>query len=207
MLLRLFSFATSIFLALGFVQEITFYTEPNAGGDGFLFRSKQPDLSPHYSSQLRMVRSYCYTGWWIGFNETNYSNQNTLNQDSANGTVVCRNATFPLTMSLRYQGPLDTTTPSVSIYSGTISNYAGGIERTFTALAATNFGFVPKYMVLTGRSSWTGFFNDDFTGNSTCFSTSELVAQVYLTEITVRSLVKGCDAKYESEYYDVDKIL
>lgn len=95
-------------------------------------------------------------------------------------------------MSLRYAGFLDTETPSISIYSGIQNNPAGGIERTFTNLAHSNFGFLPTYMVITGRSSWTGFVNEDFTDNFTCFSTSELMKAVTI-ETEIRSIIQGCN--------------
>lgn len=107
-------------------------------------------------------------------------------------------------MSLRYTGPADVTTPSISIYSGNPDTSTGGVERTFTSLAATNFGFVPKWMVLTGGSSWTGFANEDFSGNSTCFTGSGLMHQVILNQIERRSVIKGCDAKYRSVYYEAE---
>lgn len=90
-----------------------------------------------------------YISWfnrWNGFNQTNYANEWTLSVASWDGTVICRNGTPLPTMSLRHQGPLETTIPSVSIYSGTRTTGVGGMERTFTALAATNFGFLPTYI-------------------------------------------------------------
>lgn len=79
-----------------------------------------------------------------------------------------------------------------------------GVERTFTTLAATNFGFVPKYLTITGRSSWTGFIYDDFSGNSTCFSTSEFIVGINVSSREIRSFVQGCN--YESEYFDADNV-
>lgn len=108
------------------------------------------------------------------------------------------NGPLDSTRSLRFLGLSDTTTPSVSIYSGVMGNLAGGMERTFTGMAAANFGFVPSYMVLTGRSSYTGFANDDFSGNSTCFSTPDLMETFSLHGIEIRSLVKGCNSKFNS---------
>ncbi len=102
-------------------------------------------------------------------------------------------------------GPLDASTVSASIYSGTTGIISGGVERTFTGSAATNFGFVPTLIVLTGRSNWTGFANEDFSGNSTCFTSTNIMENVYLDGIEVRSLVKGCDAMYGSVYYDANK--
>lgn len=126
---------------------------------------------------------------------------------SADGTLLCRNQTLFRTMkSLRYLGPLDTTIPSISIYSGTDSDLAGGIERTFTGLAANDFGFLPAWMLLTGRSSWTGFSSPDFSGNSTCFSTSELMGGAQVDGNPMRSLIKGCNSKYRSDYWNVDKL-
>lgn len=81
------------------------------------------------------------------------------------------------------------------------------MERTFTGLAANNFDFVPTALILTGRSSWTGFFNNDFSGNSTCYSTAELIGWVYMYGNVVRSIVQGCNPIHESDYFDVDKSL
>lgn len=69
-----------------------------------------------------------------------------------------------------------------------------GAEETYTGLAANNFGFIPAGLVLTGGSSWTGFFNDDFTGNSTCYSapTSDIIFSVNLVGTVIKSLVQGC---------------
>lgn len=125
--------------------------------------------------------------------DSNYNDSTTFGHLSADGTVLCRNGYLPRTMSLRFLGPLETTTPSISIYSGADYNSAGGTERTFTGLAANNFGFIPTAISLTGRSSWTGFANENFSGNSTCFSTSELVAYLDISEIMeIRSIVQGC---------------
>ncbi|XP_035712613.1 uncharacterized protein LOC118437575 [Folsomia candida] len=201
MLLPLLWLAACLNFAVGYVQEITFYTEPDQEGNAFRFRTKEPDLSPHYSVLLGEVKSFCYIGYWRGYDMRNYTAVWTLSPPI---TFVprCLNYTLSTTLSLRHMGPLETTTPSVSIYSGPTSY---GIERTFTALAGTNFGFIPTGLVLTGRSSWTGFVNDDFTGNSTCFSTAELIGYTSLTGIEIRSLIQGCNARYNSEYYDMDK--
>lgn len=142
----------------------------------------------------------CYS--WVGFNETNFTNLLSFDVFSPTETRVCRNWTLPLTMSLRYNGPLDLATPSVSIYNGTTSANLGGIERTFTGLSATNFGFVPKAIFITGRSSWTGFANEDFSGISTCFSTSELAGWGDLAGKEIRSFVQGCNSLFESENFD-----
>ncbi|XP_021967840.1 uncharacterized protein LOC110862938 [Folsomia candida] len=157
LLLRLFSFATCIYFVVGFMQELTFYTEVNSGGNAFRFRTKEPDLT-HYSELLRDVKSYCSIGWWLGFSSTNYTSSVTFNTGVRNG-VLCGNTTLSPIMSLRYSGPLDTSTPSISIYSGVTGNNVGGVERTYTGLAATYFGFVPTGAVITGMSSWTGFEN------------------------------------------------
>lgn len=106
--------------------------------------------------------------------------------------------------SLRYLGPSDVSAPSISIYNGVAGGTHGGAELTFTALAGNNFGFVPTGFVLTGRSSWTAFFNDNFTGNSTCYTTSALMVRSAFGT-TTRSILQGCNAKYNSVYIDLDK--
>ncbi|XP_035712157.1 uncharacterized protein LOC118437319 [Folsomia candida] len=206
MFLQLLSFATCVYFTVGYVQEITFYPEPDYGGNATRFQSKEPDVTP-YSELLRNVKSYCLQGYWEGYSGTDYTISNTLGFVSPDTTLLCWNRTFPLTMSLRFMGPMETETPSVSIYSGTTYSATGGNERTFTGLSANNFGFVPTFMVFTGRSSWTGFVNDDFSGNSICFSKSELIGYSFLQGWEIRSLVQGCNPKYKSEYWDVDKVL
>ncbi len=90
---------------------------------------------------------------WHGFSGTNYTNNWALSYLSSDGDSHCFNSTLNVMMSLRYSGPADVSTPSISIYGGNPGTITGGVERTFTSLAATNFGFVPTWMVLTGRSS------------------------------------------------------
>lgn len=107
----------------------------------------------------------------------------------------CYNDTLFPTLSLRYMGPLETTTPSASIYSGSGEYFMGGVERTFTGLAANNFGFLPKFLVLTGRSSWTGFPNEDFSGNATCFSVMDIIGYINISSYGIKSLVQGCNAE------------
>ncbi|XP_021951949.2 uncharacterized protein LOC110848907 [Folsomia candida] len=206
MLLPLLWLAACLNFAVGYVQEITLYTEPNQEGNAFRFRTKEPDLSPHYSVLLGEVKSHCYMGFWRAFEQRNYTSSFTFGGGIANAQPRCGNIALATTLSLRYMGPLETTTPSVSIYSGpTPGAQLDGIELTYTSLAATNFGFIPTNLVLTGRSSWTGFVNDDFTGNSTCFSTTELIRYTNLAGKEIRSLIQGCNARYNSEYYDIDK--
>ncbi len=141
---------------------------------------------------------------WRGFTGANYTIAWAFSHHSRDGELHCENATLPAMMSLQYSGPAEVSTPSVSIYSGNPGTITGGVERTFTAAEANNFGFVPKWMLLSGRSSWTGFANEDFTGNSTCFTSSYLLWGLDLRNIEVRSLVNGCDARYGSAYYDED---
>ncbi|XP_021963508.1 uncharacterized protein LOC110858934 [Folsomia candida] len=203
MLLKFVSFALCLSFSLGFVQEIMLYTEPDAGGSGLIFRTKEPDLTQHQFI-LRDVKSFCSRGYWRGFSGVNYSIAWSFNHHSRDGELHCENAELPATMSLRYSGPADASTPSVSIYSGTLGTITGNVERTFTSISETNFGFVPTWMVITGGSSWTGFANEDFTGNSTCFTSSYLLWGFDLRNIEVRSIVKGCDARYGSAYYDED---
>ncbi|OXA42673.1 hypothetical protein Fcan01_22422 [Folsomia candida] len=130
---------------------------------------------------------------WQGFNETNYSNPRMFVFISDDGSIFCHNGTIHSIMSLRFTGPLETMTPSISIYSGANFDISSGIELTFTGLSATNFGFVPKYAVLTGRSSWTGFENEDFTGNATCFETLREIEATLLGEKEIRSFAQGCN--------------
>ncbi|OXA42524.1 uncharacterized protein LOC118438803 [Folsomia candida] len=193
MSLRLFAFVTILSVALGYVQEWTFYTEPNSGGNAFRFRTREPDLTQHQFF-LRDVKSYCYQGYWSGFNDTNFVTTQTLVVIS--DSVVCINSTLPSSMSLKHLGPLETTTTSISIFNGTSHSDLGGIERTFTGLAANNFGFLPKYLVLTGGSSWTAFDGNDFSGNATCYSSSRWVDGIY-PRTPIRSVVQGCAAKFD----------
>ncbi|XP_035707703.1 uncharacterized protein LOC110850121 [Folsomia candida] len=175
---------------------MTFYMEPDYGGNAFRFRTKEPDLTAYWPLWGE-VKWLCGNGYWQGFGGTGYTDGSTFAYNS--GGMTCTNTSVNSTMSMRFLGPLETTTPSVSIYSGSSYDPAGGTERIFTNLAANSFGFVPTYMALTGRSNWTGFINEDFSGNSTCFSTSELVAGISLEGIEIRSLVQGCNAIYESK--------
>ncbi|OXA36993.1 hypothetical protein Fcan01_28244 [Folsomia candida] len=198
MFLHLFSLASCFCLTLAYMQEVGSF-ELDSGGIAIRFQIKEPDLTA-YSHLLRDVKSLCYSGSWVGFNETNFTNLLSFDVFSPTETRVCRNWTLPLTMSLRYNGPLDLATPSVSIYNGTTSANLGGIERTFTGLSATNFGFVPKAIFITGRSSWTGFANEDFSGISTCFSTSELAGWGDLAGKEIRSFVQGCNSLFEKMF-------
>ncbi|OXA54755.1 hypothetical protein Fcan01_11730 [Folsomia candida] len=152
MLLRVFSFVTYLHVTLCFVQEMTFYTEPDYGGNAFRFRTKEPDLTAYWPIWVE-VKSWCGNGYWTGFSRADYTDVRTLNGYSPDGVTSCINASLPSTRSLRFLGPLETTTPSVSIYGGSSYDPAGGTERIFTNLAANSFGFVPTYMTLTGRSN------------------------------------------------------
>ncbi|OXA46082.1 hypothetical protein Fcan01_19313 [Folsomia candida] len=205
MFFRLFFFVSYVSIASGFVQELTLYTEPGQGGDALRFKSKEPDLTT-YLPHLRNVKSWCAKGLWHGFGSANYTNGRTINEFTMDGSTYCRNDTLFYTMSLRFAGPSETRKRSISIYRGLGCCYDGGMEYTFTGSSATNFGFLAKYIVLTGRSSWTGFENADFTGNSTCFSSSELIGHTTIYGKEIRSFVRGCDAKYKSEYVNVDKL-
>lgn len=109
-------------------------------------------------------------------------------------------------LSLRYLGPLDAARRSLSIYSGTNDSMSGGTERTFTSVAANNFGFTPTYLVITGGSSWTGFSSEDFSGLSTCFGRAQPIAAFPLAGQVIRSVAQGCgsDLKYDSVKYYAD---
>lgn len=61
MLLKFVSFALCLSFSLGFVQEIMLYTEPDAGGSGLIFRTKEADLTQHQFI-LRDVKSFCSRG-------------------------------------------------------------------------------------------------------------------------------------------------
>lgn len=93
-------------------------------------------------------------------------------------------------MSLRHAGPSEVMTPSVSIYHGNPGTIWGGVEQTFTGAEANNFGFVPKFMVVTGQSSWRGY--EDFTGNSVCFTGTDILHDFDLSGMEIRSFVQGC---------------
>ncbi|OXA39736.1 uncharacterized protein LOC110861107 [Folsomia candida] len=202
MFLRLCVFLTCIYYAVGYTQEVTFYADYGLQGDALRIRSKHPQLQPCEMRQIVNMKSYCAIGRWEGYISANYTDR--LEFSHTNNVTTCLNLYFnyyPIS-SIRYLGFSETLAPSISIYSGSNDSETGGIERTFTVESANNFGFIPTYLVLTGGSSWTGFSNEDFTGESTCFSTSELHVGFSPHPRIIRSFLKGCDAKYGSEIYE-----
>ncbi|XP_021967128.1 uncharacterized protein LOC110862256 [Folsomia candida] len=196
MLVRFLYLAAFFTLVVGFIQEVTFYTEPGYQGYAYRFRTKEADLTPHYTDLLLQVKSYCYIGSWNGYYRTNFTSERTFSPGSAQ-SMTCDNGTFPETQSLRYFGPLNVTTPSISVYPGV---YAGGPEITIMAPAANNFEFLPNRVVLTGASSWTGFENNNFTGLSHCYSSTLLIQSFNSYPYPTRSIIRGCDPIYNSRY-------
>ncbi|XP_021965098.1 uncharacterized protein LOC110860368 [Folsomia candida] len=68
MLLRVFYYAFFISVALGYKQTLTYYSEPDSGGNALQFQTKEPDLTLYWPI-LREFRSFCYQGFWHGFSE------------------------------------------------------------------------------------------------------------------------------------------
>ncbi|XP_035701661.1 uncharacterized protein LOC118433627 [Folsomia candida] len=134
MLLKIFFFALCVSFSLGYVQELMFFTEPNAVGTELIFRTKEPHLT-QYQYFLTNVKSWCFNGHWIGYTGTNYTIDHTLVAYSSHGNLLCYNTTLSTTMSVRYCGPTDTSTPSVTIFSEDYNSIPGGVERTFTSQA------------------------------------------------------------------------
>ncbi|OXA39737.1 uncharacterized protein LOC110861027 [Folsomia candida] len=203
MFLRLCAFLSCVSFAVGYVQEVTFYTEYAFQGDALRLRSKHAELTPCQLKHIANTKTFCAVGSWQGFEGQNYTGR--VRFTSTSGAAMnCQEKSFKYSpiKSLRYLGQLETLMPSISVNSGSNDSDTGGIERTFTNLAANNFGFIPAHLVLTGGSNWTGFSNEDFTGESTCFSTSELHVGISPHPSVVRSLFQGCDAKYGSEIYE-----
>ncbi len=112
---------------------------------------------------------------------------------------ICVNRTIAGVKSLRYLGPINTTTPAISIYEGTNGNSAGGREIVITGPAANGFDLEPVFysflrVIITGRSSWTLFLNNDFSGNATCLiGTQEM--QLFAM-YNFKSITRGCDSKW-----------
>jgi hypothetical protein len=111
----------------------------------------------------------------------------------------CYNQTTAGVKSLRYLGPINTTTPSISIYEGTNDTVYGGREIIITGPAANGFDLEPVfypyiYVLITGRSSWTLFLNNDFSGNATCLiGTGEMQT---FDMYNFKSITRGCDSKW-----------
>lgn len=106
----------------------------------------------------------------------------------------CENTTSfgPGIQSLRYAGPEDTATESLSIYG--FSSFYEGTEVVITSDSAANWGFFPEFLMITGFSNWTLYYNDDFTGESTCVRGTSDFHPISIPNIpTFRSVVKGCD--------------
>ncbi len=62
----------------------------------------------------------------------------------------------------------------------------------FTGLAANIFGFNPNYILITGRSSWTLYENNDHTGNATCLIGSQEMSGFLGNSYNFQSISKGC---------------
>lgn len=107
------------------------------------------------------------------------------------------------TKSLRYHGPANTTMSSLTItgdsgfYPGrnVTGHWIGGKEMIYVAQKVNDIPFSPSYIVLTGNHTWTGFSNNDLTGNSICYiPDGEFAIHNYLLESPMLSFAKGCDA-------------
>ncbi|XP_021957375.1 uncharacterized protein LOC110853421 [Folsomia candida] len=146
-----------------FVQEMTLHSGLSCTGPGFTFETKEPNLA-NWEFFLPSVQSIKVVGWWYFYTGVNFSPYQS--HTNFRSSTYCFNSTYPtVSKSLRYVGPLETTTPSISIYDGAS---AVSTEKIFTTSAANNFGFEAEYVIVSGMSSWTLYYNDDFTGNTTC---------------------------------------
>jgi hypothetical protein len=186
-ILLVFALVTATSAAQNYLE---IYSGVNQTGDGIILRSKLDTLG-HWEYMIRQGRSYCFVGWWKTYSKIEY--QGTQIRNIYSPTRHCSNGEFSSDQSLRYYGPPDFTTSAISLYNGSLPDLWAGNEIIVQAQAATNFAFIPTGIVLTGTASWTTFTNNDFTGNTTCYTGFQDVTSVRAQE-PIHSLVKGCES-------------
>ncbi|OXA46249.1 hypothetical protein Fcan01_19324 [Folsomia candida] len=128
-----------------------------------------------------------------------YSEKNFVNYfggTSFQSKPICTDTTeIRNSRSVRHLGPRDSSIPALSVYA---HDYASGTEQIFTTRAASNFGFTANYAVASGYSSWTLYYNADFTGNSTCLSSKGTIIG---KSVVFRSAVMGCSEQCIQYFY------
>ncbi|OXA54311.1 uncharacterized protein LOC110849704 [Folsomia candida] len=184
LLITVFSCAT------GVKQYFTFFQGENCTGDYIGFTSKHATLT-YWEPFINASKSAEYVGNWQLYREPNFTN--IVAPFGPSYEPRCSPTTFAFlnVQSLRHQGPLDTATSALSVYEG--PGFAGR-EVIITTLSANNFPFVPAAAISSGRSNWTLWETNNFTGNATCFeNTSGSEADHWLIHsVPFASVVSGC---------------
>lgn len=127
--------------------------------------------------------------WWF-FTGTGFAPY--LTNSGYRSTPYCANSSYIYaSQSLRFAGPLETATPALAVYESWYSSGAGR-EVIFTTGAANNFGFIARSAIASGTSSWTLYYNENFTGNTTCLSSG---GELVITSATFGSAIMGCNWK------------